>query len=371
MPDKKKQDYFPAGERVSIFLRGKTWYCNYQQNDRQIRKSLGTTSEKEAILRAQRLETELARGEVPNQIRIATLSEVIEAFLTHAVAEDRAAKTLTKYRHVTGEITQLAIDRNVGRVDGLSVRFADAYKQSRKQKGNKPKTIYNKLVILRSLTIFAKRRRMVDQDPLEGYQLKKPKPTSQPCWTPEQADQIVQAAPATYQAYFSFLRETGCRAGEGKFLMWNDIRFDTGVILIRPKQGNWGSWRPKSGDQRTVPITDKLRTLLRSLPKHGAWVFCAPPTNQFPSKDRQISERRALSALKSVLKTLSLPGKLHTFRHTYVSQALTRGVPEAVVRQWVGHVDPAIMRLYTHIADDVSQAYVSRFSGQSPDSSAS
>lgn len=371
MPEEKKQDYIPAGEHVSIFLRGKTWYCNYQQNGRQVRKSLGTNSKKEAILRAQRLETELTRGEVPNQIRIATLLEVIEAFLAHAVAEDRATKTLTKYRHVTREITQLAIDRNVGRVDGLSVRFADAFKQSLKHNGNEPKTIYNKLVILRSLTIFAKRRRMVDQDPLDGYQLKKPKPTSQPCWTPDQADQIVQAAPATYQSYFSFLRETGCRAGEGKFLMWNDIRFDTGVILIRPKQGDWGSWRPKSGDQRAVPITDKLRVLLQSIPQRGPWVFFAPPTKKFPSKDRQISERRALLALKGILKTLSLPGKLHTFRHTFVSQALTRGVPEAVVRQWVGHVDPAIMRLYTHIADDVSQAYVSRFSGQAPDNEAS
>ena len=117
MKEKTKQEYFPAGERVSIFLRGKTWYCNYQLNDRQVRKSLGTTSKKEAILRAQRLETELARGQVAHQIRIATLTEVIEAFLAHAVAEDRAAKTLSKYRRVTSEVATLATERNVTRVD--------------------------------------------------------------------------------------------------------------------------------------------------------------------------------------------------------------------------------------------------------------
>ncbi|MFO1008379.1 MAG: tyrosine-type recombinase/integrase, partial [Planctomycetaceae bacterium] len=83
----------------------------------------------------------------------------------------------------------------------------------------------------------------------------------------------------------------------------------------------------------------------------------------FPSLNRQISERRALVALKRVLTTLGLRGKLHTFRHTFISQALTRGVPEAVVRQWVGHVDPEILRLYTHVADEVSQAFISRFSG--------
>lgn len=70
-------------------------------------------------------------------------------------------------------------------------------------------------------------------------------------------------------------------------------------------------------------------------------------------------------ALKRVLSKFALSGKRHTFRHTYISQALTRGVPEAVVRQWVGHVDPEILRLYTHVADEVSQAYIARFSGKS------
>ena len=259
-------------------------------------------------------------------------------------------------------------ERNVTRVDGLSLRFADAYKQSLRQNGNKAKTIYNKLVVLRSLTIFAKRRKMCDQDPLEGYGLKKPKPTTQPCWTPEQADQILEATPSAYRPYFTFLRESGCRAGEGKVLTWEDVRFDKagkGAILIRPKHGPWGSWRPKSGDQRSVPMTPNLRKLLESVPKSGPWVFCAIPSKQYPSKDRQVSERRALSALKRVLRKLALPGKLHTFRHTYISQALTRGVPEAVVRQWVGHVDPEILRLYTHVADEVSQAYVARFCGPS------
>lgn len=367
MTHAKKQDYFPAGERVSIFLRGKTWYCNYQLNGRQVRRSLGTSSKKEAILRAQRLETELARGQVPNEIRVATLADVIDAFIAHADAEDRAAKTMDKYKYVTGEILKLATNRHVSRIDGLSAQFADAYRQLLKQIGNKPKTIYAKLIILRSLLIFAKRRRMCGDDPLDGYRLKKPKSAPQPCWTPEQADQIVRDSPASYKPYFSFLRETGCRAGEGQFLMWEDVKFDTRVILIRPKVGDWGSWRPKSGDQRSVPMTDKLHALLQSLPRRGQWVFCAPPTKRFPTMDRQIPERQALVELKRVLKKLGLVGKLHTFRHTYISQALTRGVPEAVVRQWVGHVDPEILRLYTHVADEVSRAYMSRFSGTSQD----
>ena len=98
---------------------------------------------------------------------------------------------------------------------------------------------------------------------------------------------------------------------------------------------------------------------MKALPHHGRWIFSTSPTTHSPDAGRQISERRALLALKRVLK---LKGHLHTFRHTYISQALSAGVPEAVVRSWVGHVDPDVHRLYTHISDEVSKSYVNRFS---------
>ena len=51
---------------------------------------------------------------------------------------------------------------------------------------------------------------------------------------------------------------------------------------------------------------------------------------------------------------------LHTFRHAFISNAITKGTPEAVVRDWVGHVDADILKLYTHIADQDSQAAMRR-----------
>lgn len=74
-----------------------------------------------------------------------------------------------------------------------------------------------------------------------------------------------------------------------------------------------------------------------------------------------MSERLLLANLKRVLKRLGLPGHVHTFRHTFISLALTAGTPEAVVRTWVGHVDPEILKLYTHIADAASHAAMRKF----------
>ena len=200
---------------------------------------------------------------------------------------------------------------------------------------------------------------MCSVDPLAGYRLRKPKPTPQPCWTPAEADAIVAAAPLEYRPYLTLLRETGCRASEAKYLTWADVDFNQNVIQIRAKDG----WRPKSGDQRTIPMTNRLVTTLKSLPRRSRWVCTAPATAAYPEGAGQISGRQALLALKRVLTKLGLKGKLHTFRHAFISQALMNGVPEAVVRHWVGHVDRQIIRLYTHIHDFASHGFVQRFSG--------
>lgn len=253
------KEFLPAGERISIFLRGRTWYCNYQHNGRQVRRSLSTTNKKEAILRAQRIETDLSRGAIPNQIRIATIGEVCDAFLRSAEVEGRAAKTLTKYRHVVEQIKAHAEKQKKSNDSQLNAEFADTWREALRKKSQAPKTIYGKLVILRSLTLFALRRCLSDVDSLIGYRLKKPKPRPQPCWSPGEAERILQSAPAAFQPYFSFLRETDCRAGEGKFLTWDDVDFSGEAIFIRPKD----DWRPKSGDQRKVPLTERLAAVLR------------------------------------------------------------------------------------------------------------
>jgi len=80
-----------------------------------------------------------------------------------------------------------------------------------------------------------------------------------------------------------------------------------------------------------------------------------PPSRTNPERGRQWTERRLLSALKRLLKKLKLEGKLHTFRHSFISHALIKGIPVAVVKQWVGHVDQHVIDLYTHVHDAASQ----------------
>ena len=345
-----RSDSEKIGERVRIFQRDSTWQANFQLGGKQCRQSLKTSNKKTAIRKALVLDRQLADGELPTKVEPATIAETIEAYKNYLVAERRSEKTKTKYWAVFDHAESLAQTLRRSSLLQLDLPFIDEFRAQR-AKTCQPKTIYTETVIVRQLVKFGVTRRMIPYDPLLGLKLKKPKPTPQPYFDDAQIQQVLSVARPPHDATFLLLAETGCRFGEAQWLSWADVDLKTNVIHVRAKEG----WRPKTGDERAVPMSPKLREFLEQRTRKGRWVLTAMPTAKYPSSDRQIDERRALTALKRVLAPLEMPGKLHSFRHSFISRCLTRGIEESVVRSWVGHVDPAIMRLYTHISSRVSQ----------------
>jgi integrase len=348
----QKIEYEQVGEFVRIFPRAGKWHVNFQHAGKQQRQSLKTASKKEARRRALRIERDLVTGEFKLARKAPTIESVITQYMAYLRGENRAAKTLTKYRKVFDRVIDLAGRIRRRNILGIDLGFLDTFRQERTAAGRSPKTIYGESIIIRQLVNFARSRRLISTDPLQGAKIREPKPTPQPCWSPAQVEQILAVSKGPQRVAFTILAETGLRAGELKWLTWADVDLGRNVLHVRPKTG----WKPKTGDQRAVPISPRVRDCLDSLPRHASWVLTAAPSAKHPSGDRQMSERRLLRSLKRVLRMLNLPGHLHTFRHAFISKALASGIPESQVRAWVGHVDDQIIRLYTHIADSQSQA---------------
>jgi site-specific recombinase XerD len=351
-------EYEPVGEVVRIFQRGQVWWVNFQRGGRQNRVSLRTTNKKEARRRALRIEAELLDGCYESRPKPPSLQNAMQEYLDHLRAERRAPKTLVQYERVLRNARELLESRRATTLRDLDLRAIDAYRQMRVKAGAAPVTVHTETVILRQLVNFALKRGLIAEDPLRGLKLREPKPRPQPCWTPEEVERILGSAPINYRIALIVLADTGMRFAELAHLTWDDVDFTTNVLRIRPKDG----WTTKSGDQRTIPMSPRIRALLQSQSHRTRWVVTSPPSRKYPKGDHQISERRMLLALKKVLVELGLPGHLHTFRHSFISKALTSGIPEAVVREWVGHVDRDIMKLYTHIASSTSQEAMRHFS---------
>jgi site-specific recombinase XerD len=346
----------PVGEYVRIYRRGKVWYANYQAGGRQHRVSLKTSSKKRARAKAEKIDTELMNGRWKPATEIWTVEQAVDAYMAYQKAEDRAPKTLTKYAKVLERLKELAAARGVRDLAGVDHTFMDAYKQMRAEEGAQVRTRYTEVVIIRQLVKFAVVRKRLTEDPLAGLKLQKPRPTKQPCWTRDQVHGILKASPPDVRQALTLLAETGMRFGELQWLTWADVDLDGGVLHIRPKDG----WRLKTGDERSVPISPMAREVLMTLPRRWRWVVTMPPSAGMPQAGRQWTERRLLTALKEVLAKFGLVGKLHTFRHAFISHALLIPTAVAVVKKWVGHVDPRVIDLYTHVHDGASKDAMER-----------
>jgi len=344
-----------VGEKVRIYQRDTTWYASFQSGRYQKRVSLGTSNKKNALKKALELDRRLADGHVtPTQIDC-SIDSAIEAYDQYLIAERRSPKTLVKYRFVFGLVRNLVASLGRSSLSDVDLTFADRFRAER-AKTCSAKTVQTNLCILRQLVKFGVSRRMVAHDPLLGFKIKKVKPTPQPCYSTEQIESILALAPAAHRPTFLVLAETGLRFGEAQWLTWADIDLSLNILRVRAKD----NWRPKTGDECVVPLSPRLGKFLAEHPCSARWVLTAAPTSRRPSSDRQISECQSLATLRLVLQQLGIDGKLHTFRHAFISRCLTSGIEESVVRSWVGHVDSHVMKLYTHISSKISQERIKR-----------
>jgi len=360
MTRKTSSEPVMVGDLVSIKKRGRVWYANYQLEGKQYRPSLKTENKKLAIKKAADLERQLLAGTTPRKTVRIPISQVKEEFLT----VNRGTSTQSHYRTALNVFEKFLIDRKVTLVSQIDVPLVDDFKSAlltgkltSKKLGEK--TVSFKLGTVRALVLFALRRKYMESNSLLGLKIKKVKTKRQPYWNWPEVLQILNLAKIDYQPLFGTLAFTGMRIGEALHLEWSDIDFINKMIHIRCKPG----WKPKSGEDRIVPMLPQVAQALTQLDKSQSWVFARPETLMHRPCTPATAAKNALRALREILQQLKLIGRLHTFRHSFISHVLTKGTPEAIVRSWVGHVDPAIIRDYTHVADQISTAHLSQLFG--------
>ena len=349
--------YERIGERVSIFLNGRVWYANWQEGPKQQRKSLRTRNHEVARQKARTLEAELS-GAVPRQTGTVDIAAAVQAYIDWQDSNDRAPKTMLKYRDVLNRFATHCREAGVRPVHAITTQTVDEFGVRRRRDGMAAKTVYTELTIVRQWLNFAVSRRMLAVSPVSGTKLVKPKPTPRDYWRQDKLDAIVDTAKGPYKAAYLLMSETGMRVGEVIHLTHDDLTLDgpAPVAHIRAKEVVAGAkpWRPKNGEERAVPLSPRAVAMLRSLPRRRRWVLdrmngTAATANQ-PANDRHI-----LAYLKTVLARLGLEGTNHKFRHSFCTIAVLAGVDFFTLRRWVGHVDEEALKIYVHIADEQAQ----------------
>jgi integrase/recombinase XerC len=107
-----------------------------------------------------------------------------------------------------------------------------------------------------------------------------------------------------------FGRLTGMRPAELSYLTWNDVNFNMETVKVQGK----GDWKPKTNEERTIPLCDEALEILRDRfkAKKGRWVFSTTDT---PVRSIQRSLKTA--SKKAGLNNHVTPNMIrHTFAAT-------------------------------------------------------
>jgi integrase len=139
--------------------------------------------------------------------------------------------------------------------------------------------------------------------------------------------------------------DAGLRQGELIALEWGDVDLVAGALTIRRSSWKGVIGTPKSGRERKVPLTTRLKTALKAH-RHlkSELVFCH-------ADGRPFTQSAIEAALRFGCKRagLRIIGS-HVLRHTFCSHLAMRGAAPKAIQELVGHSTLSMTLRYMHLA---------------------
>lgn len=308
-----------------------SWYIQWTENGTRKKECVGRSSvvtAVEARLKAKAKEIELATGKTIFS-NVPTLSQFSTEYLNWHEKEYPASHTRIRQlveQHVLPHFGFLPMDQ-------IKTVPVEKYKHLRKDSGAKSATITKELRTLKAILNCALDWEILQSMPLR--RIKEPKSLdSKPpeFYTVEQLSQLYGSATWLHSAIWRLYANTGMRRGEGLILLRKWIGKQEMKILSSEEH------RTKSGKWREIPLTDGALESLDIIPKDGSHVL---PRMRLESLSR---------ACISDARKASLPGSIHTLRHTYISHLVMAGAPLRTVQRLAGHAHYSTTEKYAHLA---------------------
>lgn len=225
------------------------------------------------------------------------------------------------------------------------------YQAERLASGLAPKTINGEVSVLRQLLKHARLwfRFVDDYKPIPNT-----KPPVGRALTYEETTRLFAMAKTRADWTYAYSAAVlafycGMRACEIKGLKWKDVDWANANVSIRRSKTPAG-WRTPSLNQTCLEtfkdLFDRADAFGAGEPEH--YIFPWHGREQAIDPSRPITAWR--SAWRSILKKAGLEGvRFHDGRHTVVTTLAEKGVADWVIQAQVGHVDPQMMRTYSHI----------------------
>lgn len=239
------------------------------------------------------------------------------------------------------------------RLDELRQELVDKITADLLERGLERKGINNTLAVLSSLVKYAVRNKVID-DPELTFTISAQDKALQAV-APADVDLLAAKANARYRVALLLAADAGLRIGEIRALPWLDVNELAKEITIARSYDRTNALSETKGwERRTVPISDRLWTALREVPRVGALVFSrldGKPIGYDAVRDvaHEIYEASGVKAPK-------MPW--HSLRHTFGTELANRGASIQTIRELMGHKSIETTLRYLHTTRDAKRAAV-------------
>ncbi|WP_020471428.1 tyrosine-type recombinase/integrase [Zavarzinella formosa] len=296
-------------------------------------------------------------------------------------------QSVKRYRPVFDKFLAFAARRRLASWNEVNETFLANYACWLEEEEYGIATQYLELTTLKQVIKWLSENGHLPPDHHVRLRLPKPQGTTTWCWRPAEVAAMLRHCRADPELNWLgdvllALACTGLRISELASLRWGDVDLSKNVILLtddsrrsRRSTGRAGR-QTKSGRDRSFPINDDLRAVLDATPRSSdGLIFHGPRGGRLkPDTLRNILVRDVLTPLAPKFPHPEgepgfRDGRLHSFRHYFCSACASGGVPERVVKTWLGHSDSDMVSRYYHLHDAESQRQMRnmRFVGGEPD----
>lgn len=337
--------------RGKTYWRVDEWVSGRDGRPARFRKKLIPTRE-QAMALAAKVKAEAFEGAFFDRKHLSNFT-VQDAWKAY---EPKAMRDNDAYQTDKGRATHLLRHLGGKRVSKLGVVDVEEYRTRRlaeKTQRNTPPTagtLDREVELLKRVLNYAVDRGDIALNPIARVKLLR-KPNVRRTVIDEEAFQrLFEASEEALRPILLVAFDTGMREREVLDLRWEQVNLKEGVIRLQPQD-------TKSEDARVIVLTQRVRTMLESLPRGlpGTAVLPNPNTGKPWQEIRKLFYR---ACAKAELENLWF----HDLRRSFVTRARKLGIAESVVMRMSGHKTRAVFDRYNVVNEDDLRAAAGRLS---------
>lgn len=270
-------------------------------------------------------------------------SKAISIFLENCEALDRSPKTITMYGKCLVQFDEFLCSQynRPVYIDEVKPEDLERFLFQRYNPADYSSSMrHNVVTAFKSMYSYLNRKRLCEN---KGKLVKGIKVETEERETLSEMElrKIMQhLTPATTKALLYLLYYTGLRIGEAVQLKIGDVDFDKAEILVRDT---------KNKEDRIVPINEKLKKILKEYLANGRVdcktdnYFSTYPKGQICAQEinKQLRNAKVKAGIEKAITA-------HSFRHSFASNLIQRGVDVVTLRKLLGHKNIRTTSIYCH-----------------------